>query len=884
MIVAVAVAVLTLGVFMGWHEASRFASAKREALFATATAFSAAVGKGVAAGDAAAVRQGLRAIGQVPGAVHAEVYDRNGRLLADLGGAARLAGDLDLTEGSAAASAFGMLGAHTVRIATPVIDQGAVIGTLVLVSETGDLVGALANVLLGALGAGALALGVGLAISLQLQRAITRPLVALTRTMAEIRRSHDYDATIDVESDDETGALAASFNGMIAEIRERDGALLRHQEHLESEVEARTVDLSEAKRAAETANDAKSSFLATMSHEIRTPMNGMLVMAELLATSNLPTRERRYAEVIARSGQSLVAIINDILDLSKVEAGKLELEQAPVVLAEIVDTVVALFGERAQGKSVDLAAHVALDAPEEVCGDPVRITQILSNLVNNALKFTERGHVLVRVARSGGAVRFDVADTGIGIPADKLDTIFASFSQADQSTARRFGGTGLGLSICKKLVEAMGGAIAVASEVGVGSTFSVTLPLETTRPAAEIDRAAPGRPAIRVATSGGATSLALLASLDEAGFERASPADHGPAVWIMDAAALLRDARRPQGAVSVVAVAAAGDDCGDQAIARGLADRLLGWPVAQAEWRPLLTELGTGKLAPASRISSNKRVAVVATFANVRVLVADDSPVNREVACEALRRFGVAAETVEDGRAAVMAVRENAFDLVLMDGSMPELDGFAAARLIRAHEAETGRRRTPIVALTAHVLGDQADAWIAAGMDDILHKPLSVAKLESCLRRWIGEETHASVAPPPAEPPADADEQSLLDEETLGQLEQMAEMSGGDFLARVFGLFDGQAGQTLDGLEQAAKQRESGAAASLAHSLNSISLNIGARALAARLAGIEKAARDESELPSEDELGLLRRLFVETSAALAARWRAPSGAGRRDAA
>jgi two-component system sensor histidine kinase BarA len=866
---AVAVAVLTIGLATAWHEIGRFAEGRREALLATATVFSAAVAKPVVAGDARAVRLALRAIGRVPGAVEAEVYAAGGSLIADLGGAARLADDIDLTAATDAALNLRLLTSETVKVVVPIIDSGAEVGKLVLISETGDLMSELGDLLLGLLGAGALALAIGLGISLKLQRGITRPLVSLAAKMSMIRESHDYRSSIEVRGSDETAVLASSFNAMISEILERDRALVRHQQHLENEVAERTQDLSLAKLAAEQANEAKSTFLATMSHEIRTPMNGMLAMAELLATSDLPSRQRRYAEVIARSGQSLVAIINDILDLSKVEAGKMEIESAPISIADVVDTVIALFGERAHGKALDLAAFVSAEIPDRCLGDQVRLTQILSNLVNNALKFTERGHVLVRVVRVDGMIRIEVADTGIGIPADKLDQIFSSFTQAEQSTARRFGGTGLGLSICKKLVEAMGGAIGVDSRMGSGSTFWVKLPIEGEVQAAARNAAQSDYPVL-IASRRSAVLGSMLGTFAENGLiasERAL-ADAPPAFWIADAVVLLERGRRPTGALAVIAIAAPGSGSEDDVLARGLADRVLGWPVSQAELRPLVAELAAGRIDKQAQPASRKAAPTATRFDSAKVLVADDSAVNREVAAEALRRFGIVAETVEDGQAAMEAILSRRFDLVLMDGSMPVLDGFEATRRVRELEAQTGRSRTPIVALTAHVLGAQASEWSEAGMDDVLHKPLSMIKLEQCLKQWITGETAAAAADESQAAPEDRDE--LLSEETLLQLEDMS--GGGEaFIQRVFALFSAQSSRLAAALEGAVAQGDFGETARLAHALKSTSLNIGALALANRAAGIELSARESGALPEAGEVDALRGLLRDSEAALSNR-------------
>src|SRR5262245_33707522 len=324
-----------------------------------------------------------------------------------------------------------------------------------------------------------MALIVGLAVGFRFQRGITQPLQRLLAATAKVREHHHYDIALDASGDREVGQLIDGFNAMLSDIKERDARLDAHRRNLERDIADRTRDLRDARDAAEAANHAKSDFLATMSHEIRTPMNGIMVMAELLAREEMPPRQRRCADVIVNSGQSLLAIINDILDFSKIEAGKLELEALPVDLAAQADTAISLFAERARGKGIDLAAVVDPTTPRSIASDPVRLSQVIGNLINNALKFTEQGSVRLSigpVAERPGVLAITVKDTGIGIPPDKLATIFDAFAQADQSTTRQYGGTGLGLAICRKLVAAWGGDINVTSTLGQGSTFTVTVP------------------------------------------------------------------------------------------------------------------------------------------------------------------------------------------------------------------------------------------------------------------------------------------------------------------------------------------------------------------------------------------------------------------------
>ena len=875
-----------------WQQSLQFAESRREVLLATAHVFSAAVALPASNNDAAGAFAAIRAIGNVPDLLYAEVRGADGRTLATLGSTPRLVGDASLDGNQ---SVFDLLFSQTVQVTVPIVHGGAPSGQLVLIGGTSGLwerlLGTVATTAVG----GALALVVGLIVGWRFQRRITRPLRQLVSTMARVREQHKYDVAIEDADDREIGLLIDGFNAMLNDIRERDVRLETHRRNLERDIADRTRDLRVARDAAEAANRAKSDFLATMSHEIRTPMNGIMVMAELLAQGELPPRQRRCADVIVNSGQSLLAIINDILDFSKIEAGKLELERVPFNVAQLADTTVSLFAERARSKNVDLAALVDPATPRMIASDPVRLTQIVANLVNNALKFTERGYVNVTIAPTVGRpghLTIAVTDTGVGIPADKLDTIFDAFSQADQSTTRHYGGTGLGLAICKRLVTALGGHIGVTSAHGKGAAFTVIIPAtpaDTAQPsrwpqlALELGRHA----TCVVDLEGEATIAAMSRYFAAAGYvvirpdEQLAAAEYdNAAVLCVSADKLLSAApQRPHGGRPIViAVAALGDDVSAQRlIEAGVADAVLTKPLLRAEVEDLLARLVSGDPLTSSIVGGKDDEAL--EFPGLRVLVADDSEVNREVAIAALSRLGAVTHTVENGAQAIAAVQNEAFDVVLMDGSMPDVDGFEAARRIRAIELQDGRKRLPIVALTAHVIGTSAQAWSDAGMDAVVYKPYTLGQLRACFHKlipqWSADAERNMAEGLPAEemladPPGDAApaQDGMLDMGILRELQEMVGADGEKLVQRVFRLYVENARRSRDELARAIALDDREGCARAAHALKSMSQNIGARRVAANADAIERYAREDST-PEPGDLQSLDMVLDATIAAIA---------------
>ena len=521
-------------------------------------------------------------------------------------------------------------------------------------------------------------------------------------------------------------------------------------------------DLMAARDAAEAAAMAKSSFLASMSHEIRTPMNGVIGMTTMLLETKLSSVQREYIDVIRASGDSLLTIINDILDFSKIDAGKLELDLQPFDLHNCIEDALELVAPQAYAKGLQLSYYLENRLPTAVMSDITRVRQILFNLLSNAIKFTERGDVVV--SASSAAVEpglyeltFAVRDTGIGIPRERLNRLFQSFSQVDASTTRKYGGTGLGLVISKRLAELLGGRIWVESEPGKGSTFSFTirarehLPLPAWGPAPPeltVDPHLEGRTILVVsAHAGNRVSMRSQAQRWGLVVQEAGSPDEARAllstgttidVALVDAdlpggeaAALALELTKANATRPVPIIALVSPRGSEESLAPGFVASITKPIKGSRFYDALLNAVVKSTAAP--MVPEAKAGEKLADRHPLRVLVAEDNGVNQKVALAMLRHLGYRADLAADGVEAVESVRRVPYDVVLMDLQMPELDGIGATRQIRAEHAEG--RRPRIVALTANAFEEDREACLAAGMDDYVSKPLKAETLEAALLR-----------------------------------------------------------------------------------------------------------------------------------------------------
>ena len=690
-------------------------------------------------------------------------------------------------------------------------------------------------------------------------------------------------------------------------------------------------DLRDANRSVEAANKAKSLFLANMSHEIRTPMNGVFGMTDLLMRTELNDRQRKFVGIISSSAKRLLTIINDILDLSRIESGKLELDRHDFAFRTSVEETIDLLAGEAQRKGLDLSVLFARNVPSAVNGDSGRLRQVITNLVSNAIKFTSAGEVAVKIECMGcqnglASLKFEVRDTGIGIPRDVQQQLFMPFQQADTSISRRFGGTGLGLSISRHLIELMGGEIVLTSEPGKGTSITFTLDLPVREASSDgvaaqglsgvlldkrilvLDDRATNREVIQtyfgdcgaavVGVSGARDAYEELvrAQADQKPYSIVVVDMIMPDVNGLEFAQMVRADSRLAGTGLIMLTSLSWK--GDARVARELGfGAFLTKPVHRSELiraaSKVLTRRGMDDGAAGAELSAragNEGAGQTVDF-GLRVLVAEDNPVNFEVAREYLTGMGCRVTAAENGRLAVDAVQRERFDVVLMDCQMPEMDGLTATRRIREFEAESGRRHSIIIAVTANAFAEDRVQCMEAGMDDYMSKPFAEAQLRELLARWAPKaRSGESLVPAAAVVPVAADVAAVpavavlgaaavavdpavtakaLDMDTLRRMQKTHPA----LVGRLVDTYLNYAPKAIQALLVALVEEDNLQLKTTAHSLKSSSANIGAMQLSGLCRTLEARLKDATDWDAGANLSAVAEIesaFQAVAAALVA--------------
>ena len=776
----------------------------------------------------------------------------------------------------------------SVDVALPLEIDYQQVGTLELSVSRAPVVYALGSMLLMQAAALGVALLVAIAITRRMRETISRPIQGLLETMERVAEEKDYSLSVQPDGPDEIGSLIISFNDMLSQIRGRDEHLAEHRQQLQELVIERTRNLESAAQEAEHSSRAKGDFLARMSHEIRTPMNGVVGMAELLQNTQLDSRQLQMLHTMRSSADALLEIINDILDFSKIEAGRLQVTSEDFAVVELIEEVCDLLAARAQERGLELVCHVDGKVPAWCNGDPLRFRQVLTNLLGNAIKYTQQGHVAVHAVVTGEEergfrLRIAVEDTGLGIPEEEIENVFEAFTQVDSFETRKHGGTGLGLAITRQLVDLLGGEVGVSSKLGKGSTFWFELPLA--RAARAPKQEAPwsiaavpillvqdhetAAQAITELLEAAGASVARVSTGDRA-MERLALAGPFEAVIVDHAlpdasGAEFLERLRTSGLAAVpVIMLTPVVTAGNEEVACE-PDEWLPKPVRRARLAEAVDH-ALGRADPSRPRSGTGRGSAIQRL-GLDVLLVEDSPVNQEVACGMLDALGCRVVCAGDGTLGVEHALGRHFDVVLMDCQMPLMDGFEATRKIRTGETHAERPPVPIIAITANALPGDRERCLAAGMTDFISKPFTLRKLQAVMQAVTGVSGDPAGVDAPREKNADTRDLPVIE---VGQIEELRSLGRPQIVRQAILLFLKQAAQKLDELDVAVQRAELPGMEQAAHALKSSSLSVGGRRFAAAAGDCEDAARGGDVDAARSAARRLRPEFRELCRALTA--------------
>ena len=705
----------------------------------------------VAFDDAKGISDALALLRARPQVSAAWVYDSAGKLVGRYGAAGA-----QPPEASAGGFAAGFLLASD-----NISNDGRAIGRVVVVNQLWRLWQALVVAIVAITLCSLAGFAVSVLLAQHLARAITQPITTLARASRDIATSHDYAIRLPEAGGDEVGAAVTAFNQMLDEIHRRGDALLAANRDLEARVTERTLALQREKERAEAASHAKSRFLANMSHELRTPLNAVIGAAQLLqGASEHAAPQPHLLEAIRGSGLNLLGLIDNILDLSCIETGALELMPEHFNLLDCVESAVATASVTARSQGLAMACVVSPKLALWRHGDPQRLHQVLLNLLGNAVKFTPAGEVVLRVERGStdDRVRISVSDTGIGIGEASLSQIFEPFRQADDRSNRRFGGSGLGLTISRQLVEAMAGRLSVRSRLGEGSTFEVELPLPLS--AVAVAATPPVAKSVLYFEPHEASAQALGSLLQRIGCEsmrcqtpsdlrdwlRHHAADAEPA-WLLVALDAPQSTELLEASVRWVAPKRVIGMSSNESHAADVMREQFQVPrhvVKPVRLSALVSRLGASDPAARSGQDDPDHNSPRSTHSPMHVLVVEDDPINQTIVCAMLANAGYPSSVASGGAQAIGLLKQQQFDLVLMDWQMPDMDGLEVTRRLRAGAAGPRGTTVPIIALTANAFVEDRAACLAAGMNDFLTKPVLAAMLETTVARWARETVQRS--------------------------------------------------------------------------------------------------------------------------------------------